>query len=932
MACDLSDRGCQDQILKEKKRFAEFGIAYEVWSSLKIRSKLRPHPGIVRRYFTTEPDYWASVICGIAPPAPPSILGDQQSSLIVSATLAQSERLATILSSGAEKEIERLKEVWREGTRREASDWIKSIKSDTQVWRALAANVRAKILLFEALLVLDEYGDLAQVKLLANEAGSLAPSEDQSRLLAFMAHRESGPRAALDILIGKDDPDSLNLRTAFLLEQGAISQGRSVLDTAIDLKPNAETYRLSAFSYILLKDMVQARLEIQKALEMAPKWKGIRIAAGMIGYLSALSPAIMPRGMVRWPEPVDWSFVTRDDESLSRLREGEQLFRQLIKEAGDDEERRDFECWRLACLANNPDCQEDAIKFCREVLGRDKTHYRVISWAISRKYDVKLGPSEKRLKKLVDDNKAEIPHILALVGIYLSSGPRRSKRATEVLKNTESLFKEHRADDLWVFWFCQSLVVNHNPSAAVEAVAGLEPSLAIRHVMTMALRSIAHESNNLQPLLDHLESSYTETNDPIFLLESCELMAYRQGWLYIADRAVHLVNEVQTPDALRLAAISAYNARRFHLCLELLDNKRGLFRGGKLPSELRRIRANCCRALGIIPEAVAEAESLARDEPTTEHLIDLAHFYSTKGDLKSLAILARRIFDRPDLKAEESIRLAYLVQWEDQGLAIALWRLGMQLGVPDELVAIEIDLGFQLGLDTELKPLLEKMHLLGMEGKGGIQIGTMDDLISLVNRHREQSGKLNELYRNGTGPIHLIASQLNLPLVHFYHFFPQEREFSPDPIRQFPLLLRHGGRQLTGGLPGGTGKLRICMDITAVLLSTHLEILEQVEKSFRPIAIPAEMVPALIHMRETVSHHQPKRLEACQQIVELVENRFMEANRLSCRLKTSPWLKNLVRNGSPFLNMLAPNRDISLIFIQCENVASVGSLHQFQRS
>ncbi len=71
--------------------------------------------------------------------------------------------------------------------------------------------------------------------------------------------------------------------------------------------------------------------------------------------------------------------------------------------------------------------------------------------------------------------------------------------------------------------------------------------------------------------------------------------------------------------------------------------------------------------------------------------------------------------------------------------------------------------------------------------------------------------------------------------------------------------------------------MRICMDITAVLLSTHLEILEQVEKSFRPIAIPAEMVPALIHMRETVSHHQPKRLEACQQIVELVENRFMEA-------------------------------------------------------
>ena len=57
VACDLSDRECQDQILREKRRFAELGISYEVWSSSKIRSKLRPCPDIVRRYFTTQPDY-----------------------------------------------------------------------------------------------------------------------------------------------------------------------------------------------------------------------------------------------------------------------------------------------------------------------------------------------------------------------------------------------------------------------------------------------------------------------------------------------------------------------------------------------------------------------------------------------------------------------------------------------------------------------------------------------------------------------------------------------------------------------------------------------------------------------------------------------------------------------------------------------------------
>ena len=100
VACDLSDRHCRDQILKERKRFSEYGISYEAWSSSKIRIKLRTYPDIVRTYFTTHPDYWVSVICGVAPPAPSSnIETARQTSLIISAAFAQSEHLATRLST-----------------------------------------------------------------------------------------------------------------------------------------------------------------------------------------------------------------------------------------------------------------------------------------------------------------------------------------------------------------------------------------------------------------------------------------------------------------------------------------------------------------------------------------------------------------------------------------------------------------------------------------------------------------------------------------------------------------------------------------------------------------------------------------------------------------------------------------------------------------
>ena len=64
--------------------------------------------------------------------------------------------------------------------------------------------------------------------------------------------------------------------------------------------------------------------------------------------------------------------------------------------------------------------------------------------------------------------------------------------------------------------------VNHSSSIIIlsgrigKAIAGHEPTLAIRHIMTIALRSIASETDNLQSLLDHLERSYTETDDPVF--------------------------------------------------------------------------------------------------------------------------------------------------------------------------------------------------------------------------------------------------------------------------------------------------------------------------------------------------------------------------------------------------------------------------------
>lgn len=873
VACDLSDRKCQDQILKEKNRFAKHQIKYEAWSRKTIKKKLRPYPELVRQYFTTHPDYFVSIICGIAPPSP-SFTSDtvQQNPLIVSAAIAQCEKLLTRLSTDVEKQLEEMRTAWREGRRHQAIKWVDEQRRDNTVWLSLAKNVRAKILRFEASLVLDKTGDLKLSRSLADEAHWLSPADDQSIIRILIALRDSGAKKTLEMLKDAKDLDHLNLKAGLFLEIGSIDECQSTLEyVKTRLQPDAETFRVMALSHLLSKDLSEARLAIQKAFEISPRWKSVRMAVGMIGYLSVLSPAILPSGLISWPQPIDWSFVKCDDESLSRLNESGEIFLQLTKETDNNEERQQLETWRLACLANNPFCQEEAVHYCQEIHKKNRTHFQAIIWSIARNLGLKLGTSENHLDKLVCKGRAEIPHILTLASIYLSSGVQKVKKAIKILEDSKALFEKKGANDLWVFWFSQSLLARGDSTNAIKAIENSALTIDLRHAKSLVLKEITRKTGEWEPLLEHLEICYQETDDPIFLFESCKMMAFHKQWPYVADHAERLIQELQTADSVRLAAIGAINANRPNLCLRLLDQNRGLFRGHGLPNELRRIRTYCCQRIGALPEAISEAETIVNEDPTLQHLIDLIHIYSSVGDLKSLVRVARQLLEYPDLDSENALRIASFVRFEDHELSLALWKHAKSHGISDELAVHAINLGYQLGLDAELGPLLSRMLQLGREGRGGIKKATMDDLISFSKQRHERSEWINEIYQKGEAPIHLITTQLNRSLVEFYHSLLDRNEATSRPVHQFPLLIRHGGHQLMPSFPESMPGIRICMDVTAVLLSMHLGILSEVEKSFRSIAIPPDLIPALLHMMDMLSHPQPRQLEAHKKIFDLVQ-------------------------------------------------------------
>ena len=370
-----------DALAGERRRFQEKGIRYEPWSAGTIRDKLRPYPEIIRTYIKEDTENWVRKICGefIALPGAVSTESGESQAGRMRVLSHQVDVLGARLAGDIEQHYEQARTALREGRPDEAVALIKRARDDDATWSALTAQQKARLLSLAAIMEMSTPEGLERATELANQAQALIPDENLARLRALIAFHQSGPQAALPLLEGRTDLESINLRAALLLEDRQVDESLELLDTVIpaaaqtaDLKADhAESLRVQALAFLASEKVDQARLSISKALELAPTWVGVRYAAAVIDYFSVLAPAVLPGYLVIWPSPVEWDFVQRDDASLERLRSAVATF-QALDQANALPDEGDIgsfmPIWRLACLANDPEQQETAIEYCRSLL------------------------------------------------------------------------------------------------------------------------------------------------------------------------------------------------------------------------------------------------------------------------------------------------------------------------------------------------------------------------------------------------------------------------------------------------------------------------------------------------------------------------------------------------------------------------------------
>ncbi len=780
------------------------------------------------------------------------------------------DELSIKISDNVEKQIEEKREIWREGNPNSAFKFVKDTRADVSLFMSLDKKVKAKLIRFEASLELEVNEDTEKAKSLANEAKIIHSDSNETRIRALIAYREIDINEAIEILKNDESIDSINLRCAFLLQSGMLDECNKLLFLAAEKQiPNAETLRLKAILNLIYKNIHQAHLYIKKAIEIEPKWESVKITEAIIEYYLALSPAVLPNTLLEWPEPISLSIVKNDDESIQHLTNAATIFKNILKNpARKINEKKIFQTWYLASIANNPYKQDEAINYCKSIIKNDPTNYRFIAWTVDRNYKIDIKPCEISLLKLVNDKK-NVQHILALATCYLKL--KKGKKLVKLLNEFKSEFINKNQNELWKLWYAQAMLLNNNPDNAIKIIDECKQSIELLHFKSLALKAIAKRNKTWTNLKNYLLKNFKETNISIFLLEYCKIEATQQNWNLIVPWTDKLINDIQTLESIKLATFTLFNTGKLDKCNKILDDYHRICK--QLPVELRHIHIKCKFLLGQFPDAIKDVNEILLNNPTTEDLLKVANVYLNLGDFNNLNQIAYRLKNAEDLNSNDMIWLSSIIQLEESELAVYFWKKSLEKGIPDNLVSTALDLGFKLGLDTELQPVFSRMEKLVQEEKDGIYIASLKELISITEENYKRGEKLNEFYQHARFPIQLLLEQSNLNLAHFYHDIIQKNENDINPLNNFCLFARHGGRNLNDESP--KTKWRLNLDITAVLLSAHLEILSIVENTFSPLRIPSELIPTLVDIKYKLKHPQPARIKACKKIVDFENKKIL---------------------------------------------------------
>lgn len=299
--------------------------------------------------------------------------------------------------------LENLREDWRCRRSGDVLEKVSALKLP-HGWSKLDAKTKAKILRFEAGVLLTETSNVPDAEKLALNAESLCPSSENDTLHLHLKKKKDGARACFDNLEPTTSVERFNFRLSLLFE---LDEFDKVLRDS-DCAPNgialdAESHRLRAWAYLEKGDLAAARKEGDLAASKKPDWFAMGFLQAVVCYFESFVPDVFIDNPKQYPAPLPFDFLRCDRSALSKLRAAAKQFEALLGRGVTDRSfKMHIELWRFACAANDIEGQADARLQCVELFSLYPDQPIIRQWATMRGYTLTAKPEASSLPSQQD--------------------------------------------------------------------------------------------------------------------------------------------------------------------------------------------------------------------------------------------------------------------------------------------------------------------------------------------------------------------------------------------------------------------------------------------------------------------------------------------------------------------------------------------------
>ncbi len=847
VGCSIKSRQASDEIIAQTQKFAALGIQFSVWDSSQIYDRLPGANVAVRTYLG---QVWYERIFG-KPTGP--LTGLQQAlerGWDLSAVSLQ--HYVTRLNQAETGEIAELKRRVRRGeTPRVIAELESALRSEAV--DALSASVRAeKLRLLAGLLIPSE--NFTRVRQLLDQADAL--EGESKRLRALLLLQELGPQPLLEGVSAETMAELADVRAVALLRQRQSQAAYGELAAHIDGEDaRAETLRLAALAKLVANDRDEAVALAERALAREPETRACQQALAICQFQRALAPSV-EIAVGEWPPPIDQPLVRLSDAARRDLEKAESLLRVLIANPALDA-HRSMVMWHFGVLACMPWRHADTTQQLAQLQADGTLPTPLIAWALSRAlpFDREAAIAQCDAALASDPNDFET----LFIRVALANADRDFAQARRILQTHSNALEAAGHAEVRDYWLAVIDIETHHPPS--ESALDAHPWLRLRRAM-----DVRRKKARRIEISAVLDEQLADKGDPRVILAATQMLI-EAGWHKSAVKsAPYLIERIGTAEALAAAAHAYYRNGQPSQVLSTLGHLHA-FPGGTLPVELERLRANSLAAAGELVGARDVSLFIAQSTKRPDDLWRSIQLQLAIGAAPEALALYEQHAAALVQPSPGHIALARAILQSHPDAAMRITRL-ISADAPDEYVTAAFDLALKLKMAAEQRVLTGRLQQLGAQGRGGVTLISIDDIVKMMRERREQVERTFELYANGHAPIYVLASFRQEALASTY-LGPLLK--APEPTERRAILSTRYGRRLEEDpWPDDRTHVRLLVDLTALLTANGLAILEIAERAFAPLWIAPEAVPSLLALRSDSEIAQPERIDAMRSVLARV--------------------------------------------------------------